>query len=168
MSLYISNPSKQNVTFFYRDPINNLLARMDIGSGRQVMVGAKWTAAEKARVIEQLERFGSRDAAEAHGKMGRFLGLLYRDMAPISTDEILMGHTAMVDTQEQRTVAETTKAALAFDRVTNGAIRGQRRARQTQVEVIEQLAPHSRPTGNEASFSLTVDPEGRGDIPLTI
>ena len=151
--------------FHYRDPVNNLLARAEISSGRQVMVGKRWTAAQKANVIEQIERFGGRDAAEAHGQMGRFLGLLYRDMAPVSSEEIEMGHAAMVATQEQRSAAEATRAALAFDRAANGAART-RRARTTQVEVLEQVAPNVRPTGNEAAFSLTVDPDARGDARL--
>jgi len=166
MTLYVSNPSKQHVLFLYRDPRNNLLARIDLQSGGQAEIGRLWSPEETAKVIEQLERFGARDAAESHGAMGRFLGLLYRDMAPVTTGEIEMAHAAMVATQEHRSAAEATRSALAFDRSVNGGRGGQRRARTTQVEVLEQLAPGARPTGNEIAFGLTVDPEGSRDMKL--
>ena len=166
MTLFVSNPSGQHVLFLYRDPRNNLLARIDLQSGHQAEIGKAWSAAETALVVEQLERFGARDAAESHGTMGRFTGLLYRDMAPVTTDEIEMAHAALVGTLEERSAAEATRSALAFDRAVNGGTRGQRRARTTQVEVLEQLEPNARPTGREIAFGLTVDPEGSRDMKL--
>jgi len=163
MTLYVSNPSKQHVTFHYR-LASNLLASAEIPSGQQIAL--KISFADKDKVIEQLHRFGARDAAESHGNMGKFLGLLYRDEFVVDSDEIRMAHAAMVETQEKRSAAEATRGALAFDLNANRGTRNKRLARVTQVEVEQQLEPHARPSGNEVAFSLSVDPDGRQDVKL--
>ena len=70
----IANTTKQHWIFWYRDPVNDkILKRVHINSGAQVTIGGGWSAEQKRKVIEQLERAGARDAAEAHGKLaGRF------------------------------------------------------------------------------------------------
>ncbi len=167
VSLYISNPTKQHSVFFYREPVENLLASVEIASGGQAEIGHGWSPAQKAKVIAQLDLHGARDAAEAHGRIkGKFLGLLYRDRGVISTEEIETGHAGVVETQEQRAVAEATKAALGFDRGINKGTRGRRAARMTEVVVEQQLGPHERATGNEVAMSIQIDPEGRSDAVL--
>lgn len=169
MSIFLASASKQHITFFYREPKDNLLASVEIASGTQTEIGHGWTMEQKEKVVEQLERFGARDAAEAHGQMkGRFLGLLYRVQGVISTDEIETGHEAVVRTQEERAASEATKAALGFDRAVNKGTRGRRAARMTEV-VVEQLkAPGERATGDEVAMSIQIDPEGRSDVALPV
>jgi hypothetical protein len=171
MSLYISNPSKQDVVFHYRQPLprpDNLLAHVMIPSGSGVEIGKRWSAHQKELVIDQLQVHGARDASEVHSKLGRFLGLLYRDNGQITEGEILMGHDQVVDTQRKRSVTEATRGALAFDRKAQERGRGQRVAKVTGVEVRQELEKHQRPTGDEVDFSLSIDPEGREDAPLSI
>lgn len=169
MSLYISNPTKQNVVFFYREPRGGLVAFLDIASGGQAEIGHGWTVEEKAKVIDQLHAIGSLEASESHGKLSKkFLGLLYRDNAVVTVSEIEAGHEAVVNTQEQRSVSEATKAVLGFDRAVNEGRRGSRAARITAVEVEEQLAPRAKRTGNEVAMSIQIDPDGRVDAALPI
>ena len=152
----------------YREPVNNLLASVEIMSGCQAEVGHGWTREQKEKVIRHLEIFGARDAAETHRDMGKFLGLLYRDNGLVSADEIRMGHDAVVETQEQRSATEATRAVLGFDRAVNDKTRakGRRVARTTEVEVEQLSTPDQRRTGAEVVFKMAVDPEGRTDVPL--
>jgi hypothetical protein len=168
MTLYVANPSTQNWKFPYREPINNLINVVELPSGTQSEIGHKWSAAQQAKVIEQLQRFGARDAAESHGKMGKFNGLLFRDRGAISSSEIEMGHDAELTTREERSRAEVVKDALGFDRVARKANRSRPAARETQTVVKQELAPNERPRGTEVDFDLTVSPEGRSDVTLPI
>lgn len=171
MSLYVANPSKQHVVFNYRDPVNNLLAAVEIASGSQVEIGHAWNDVQTQNMIAQLERFGARDAAESHGNLGRFLGLLYRDSGVIEVDEIELAHAAVVDTQEKRSIAEATKSGLGFDRAARREAARRKRppATMTEVSVHQEVAPHERPTGNEVAFSMSVDPvNGRNDVKLPL
>lgn len=174
--LCISNTTKHHLQFPYRlekvrkgEPYSHPL-QLVIPSGQQVDVGHRWTAEQRAYVIEQLERYGARDAAESYGQMGQFHGLLYRESAPVSEDEIRLGHEAVVDTQEKRAVREAVRGALAFDRNSRKEVakRRGRPAQITEVEVKQEVAPNSRPTGNEVAFSLSVDPDGRTDVKLPV
>jgi hypothetical protein len=169
MTLAIANATKANLEFQYREPVNNLVQTLRIYSGSQQVIGQKWTNEQKALVIQQLERYGARDAAEVYGKMGAFHGITYRNDAVISEDEIKLGHEAVVETQQERSVREATKAALGFDRAVRRPNEARRvGAKQTRVEVEQQIDPRSRATGNEVHFDLTVDPEGRKDVALPV
>jgi hypothetical protein len=169
VTINVSSASKQHITFFYREPKDNLLASVEVASGAQVEIGHGWNAEQTDKVVQQLERFGARDAAEAHGKMrGKFLGLLYRVHGVISKDEIETGHAQVVTTQQERAASEATKAALGFDRSVNSSGKGRRNARMTEV-IVEQLrAPGQRLTGDEVAMSIQVDPEGRSDVSLPL
>lgn len=168
MTLYLANPSTQNHQFQYREPVNNLVHMVDIGSGRQTEIGHGWTAEQQARVIAQLERNGARDAAEAHGKMGKFSGLLYRDRGIIEADEIEMAHEAELQTREDRSVTAATAGALGFDHTVRKRSNARPSARITETKVQQDIAPGARPKGTEVAFDLTVDPDGRSDVKLPV
>lgn len=171
MTLFIANPSKQHVLFNYRDPRTKLLAFEEIGSGRQIEIGHAWSQDETATVIDFIRKFGGRDAAESHGALGvRFLGLLYREDYAVSREEIELGHAAVVETQERRSVTEAVRAGLGFDRAnrTEAKRRGRPPAKVTAVEVEEETERHVQPTGNEVRFSMSVDPEGSDDVSLPV
>lgn len=167
-TLYLSNPTKQARVFQYRLDITRDGSgpiSIDIPSGGQVALGENWSADQRDYVMRQLHRIGARDAAEAHGHLGKFLSLIYRIDFPVDSGEIEMAHEQVVKTQEDRSVEQATKGVLAFDRNANGGRGGRRLARVTEVEVVEQTAPNARRTGNEIEFSMSVDPQG-GDIKL--
>ena len=176
MVLFISNPSRQNVEFYYRTRITNdgsgsgpLIK--SIPSGTQVEIGHGWTHEETAYVIRQIESQGGCSAAETHGRLGsRVTGLVYREDHPIDEDEILAGNASLEKAGEERSVREATRGALAFDRAANKnkGRQATRIARTTEVEVIEELPPHTHRTGDEVAFKLTVDPDGRADIKLPV
>lgn len=171
MSLYVSNPSKQDVVFHYRTDVTRDTSgpfAIPIASGSQVMLGHNWTREQKDYVIRQILNQGGADAAEAHGRMGKFTGLLYRDNHPVSVDEIQTAHEEVVHDAEDRSVKAATRSALAFDKSANARGRGQRLARVTEVEILEEKAPHDRRTGDETSFKLTVDPDGRTDVKMPV
>ncbi len=170
MTLYISNPSRQQTVFYYRRAVtrdNSGPHSIPIPSGCQVAIGQRWTKEETAYVIEQILRAGGADAAEAHGKMGAFTGLLYREGHAVDEDEIVTAHESVLKDAQDRSVKQATLGALGFDRVantTNKGRRGQRLARVTEVEVIQELPPHQHPTGDEVHFQMTIDPEGSSDM----
>ena len=170
MTLFLSNPTKQSVTFYYRTDFTHEKGGapqfVEIAPGTQQPLGQSWTKEQMGRVMEQLHRLGARDAAEAHGELEKFTGLLYRHEFPVDSDEIRMAHDKVVDMQQARSATEATRAALGFDRAANAQGRGTRLAKTTGVEVLQEVGPRERPTGEEVAFSLTVDPEGRSDIKL--
>ena len=164
-TLYISNPSRQDAIFYYRRAItndNSGAASVTIPQGGQVALGAGWNREEIAYVIQQILAAGGANAAEAHGRMGKFTGLLYREDYPVAKTEILTAHEGVKAAAEDRSVSQATRGALAFDRATNKGAR-QRLARQTEVEVEQILPPHTTPTGDEVHFKLAVDPDGSAD-----
>lgn len=170
--LCIANPTKQDFIFHYRRLAkraeDRILQHVAIPTGSQANIGSGWKSEEVEHVIKQLEAYGGRDAAESyHGKLGKFSGLLYRRQAQIETQEIEAGHESIVDTQEKRSVQETTRGALGFDRSVNGGKRGARASKTTAVEVIQQLQPGARVTGKEVNFSMEVDPNGRSDAQIS-
>jgi hypothetical protein len=174
MVLYVSNPSRQMVVFYYRTKItndNSGPAVREIPSGAQIELGHGWSRDEIEYVIEQIERTGGISAAEAHGRLGaRVTGLVYREDHPVDEDEITAANASLEKAGEERSVKQATRGALAFDRAANTS-KGrtkERLARVTQVEVIEELEPHRHKTGDEVSFKMTVDPDGRSDIDLPV
>ena len=170
MTLYLSNPTKQTVVFYFRTDFTHEKGGapqfVEIASGKQQELGQSWSREQMGRVMEQLHRFGARDAAESHGELEKFNGLLYRHDFPVDGNEIQMAHDKVVDMQQARSATEATRAALGFDRAANEKGRGARLARTTTVEVEQLINPRDRPTGDEVKFSLTVDPEGHSDIKL--
>lgn len=169
MSLAIANCTRGPLEFHYREPVNKLLQVLRIHSGCQEVVGRTWTPDQKQFVIDQLERFGARDAAEVYRDMGAFHGITYRDQGVISSDEIRLGNEAVVETQQERSVREATRSALGFDRAVRRPGNGRRAAAHTtEVEVRQELAPNERPTGSEVSMQLAVSPEGRSDVKLPV
>lgn len=165
MTLYVSNPSRQQVEFHFRTAITKDTSGphvVIIPSGAQVDIGHGWTQEQTAYVIKQIMHNGGAQAAEAHGRMGKFTGLLYRENQPVDEDEILTAHDAVMKDANDRSVRQVTNSALAFDRVANkgGGRRGNNRlAKVTGVEISQELEPHQRRTGDEVDFSLTVDPD---------
>jgi hypothetical protein len=168
MTLYVANPSTQTHHFHFREPVNNLINVVMLGSGRQTEIGHGWDPSQQAKVIEQLVRFGARDAAEAHGKMGKFNGLLYRDRGAIEENEIEMAHEAEMQTREERSVAAATTGALAFDHTVRARSRNRPSALVTETKVLQDVAPGTKRRGTEVDFDLTVDPEGRSDVNLPV
>lgn len=166
--LYLANPSLQRHRFPYREPRNNLINHVEIEAGSQTAIGQSWTRGEQKKVIEQLERFGARDAAEVHGKMGKFNGLIYRDMGQIEEDEIELAHGAEMQTREERSVVAATTSALAFDRLARKSSRERPSARVTETSVREETSPGTKLRRPEVDFSLAVDPDGRSDVTLPV
>jgi hypothetical protein len=168
MSLFVTNSTLQNIVFFYREDVEDgkqpLLRSVPIGSGKQVEIGAGLKPRHAAKIIAQLEAFGARDAAEVHKAIKKFHGLLYRYEAPVSEDEIMLGHDSVKETLNDRSAQQAINSALAADRVAN-PVKGQRRTRRTAVTVEQLVPPGSRPTGDETNFTLEVDADqGAGEL----
>ena len=165
MTLCISNPSRQQAVFYYRRAVTNDTsgpASVTIPEGGQVEIGHGWSHEETAYVIQQIFASGGAHADEARGRLGKFTGLLYREMRPVTVDEIVEAHESVLAAAEERSAAQATRGALAFDRQANKG-RRQRLARITEVEVHQELAPGEKPRGDEVHFKMTVDPDGSSD-----
>lgn len=157
--LYISNATTQHFTFQYRDPVSGKVIASEIGSGQQVVIGHGWTAEQKAVVINALHKIGARDAAEVHKTVKKFHGLIYRDGAPVSSSEILMGNESVKKMQNDRSVEAVVTSALGADRVANPQ-KGKRATKKTAIEVEQVIPPGQRPTGDETKFGLEVTEDG--------
>ncbi|OYY59041.1 MAG: hypothetical protein B7Y55_01135 [Polynucleobacter sp. 35-46-207] len=132
---------------------------IDILSGKQVELGAKWSPEQLSEVIAHLELFGVRNASDSRIKLSEFDGYLYSTGKPITSDSISMAHEKLVEKQERVSASEATKSALAFDATSRGR-GGKRMARTSEVEVIQDIPSREKPTGKEVAFSIAVDPTG--------
>lgn len=187
MPIFLSNPSRQTVVFYYRDPrLAELrdsrtfrpdsrsidLRHVIIRPGQQELLNpppgaGDWTVQEIADLVEQLERFGGREATETHGQMTKFTGLIYSINRVVTENEIAYGHEAVLETAHDRSVATATRAALAVDRtLRHPTDRNQPPVRATQVVVEEDRRPWDRDRKNGVAMSLEVTPDGRADVVL--
>jgi hypothetical protein len=166
MSLYIANATKQNWRFWYRLPEAKDRQFIQIASGTQVMVGVQWTASETDYVVKELEKLGARPASDTNRKLDSGDGILYRLNKVISEDEIVEGHQAVVEHQQERAVNEAVKSAAAFDIASREgkSARGRRLAKVSEVSVKQDLPRGQRPTGNEVNFNLSVTPDGNETV----
>lgn len=165
MTLYISNPSRQPVVFYYRKAITRDTSQphsVHIAPGCQEAIGQNWSREEKTYVISQILATGGADAAEAHVRLRGFTGLLYRDVNPVGRDEIEVAHESVMQHAQERSVKQVTRSALSYDKQTNGS-RRERAAKVTGVEIKQELARGQRVTGDEVHFDMTIDPDGSTD-----
>jgi hypothetical protein len=160
--IYIANTTKQNWNHHFRVLESNRPFFVQIPSGSQVSVGQSWSAAQTESVVGQLEKFGARQANETSRKLDRFTGLLY----PISENQIVSGHDAVVENQERRSAAEATKSALGFDAATRDKRTKKRLASVTEVTVKQDTPRNEKPSGNEVNFSVAVTEDGRDTVKL--
>ena len=171
MALYLINCTKQKLRFQCRLLDSNRVTCIEVHSGKQIRAdkhpseseASAWAADQVRHVIEQMERYGFKDAAEV-GRLGKeFIGIMYSNR-PVGEDEILIGHDALVEMQEHRAAKEATNSALSFDAISrDGKGNNARRAKKSEVSV-EQLVPkNEKPTGKELSFSVSVEDGGSTD-----
>ncbi len=171
MTLNISNPTLQDWTVTYRlGPPNSeeakTLRQVTLRRGQQIDLYLD--EVHKAQLIKHLETYGARDAAEVHARLVGFSGLIYRDKGIIEREEIEMAHESDLDTRQERSVKQATRSALGFDRAARQPNKARPGARITETTVEQELPRGTRPTGEEVKFQLTVDPEGRSDVPLPV
>lgn len=167
MTLFVSNPSRQHVEFHYRTRITQGTDHpqvISIPSGGQVEMGHGWSWEETQYVITQIERAGGASADVAKG-MERFTGLLWRQDKVVQVEEIEVANVRVEEALNQRSVEQATRSAASFDRVVNNN-RGQhksRLAKETSVEIVQDVPMGGHRTGDEVKFSLTVDPTAPRD-----
>lgn len=159
MTLYIANTTKQNWNHHFRVLEKTRPYFVQIPSGTQQVIGHDWNLAQQDSVIRQLEKYGGRPAKDVNGKLESFPGIFFADR-PISESQIVAGHEAVVDAQEKRSAAESTRSALAHDASTRDKRTRKRLASLTEVEVKQDVPARERPTGNEVSMKITVANDG--------
>lgn len=172
MTLNIANPTLQDWTVPYRlgvpkSPEFGILRQFTVGSGCQIDLHLN--AIEQAQLIGFLEeKHGARDAAEVHGRLTNFMGLIYRDMGQIETTEIEQARESDVQAREEQSVRQAVRSALGFDKSARKGNAARGGARVTETTVEQELPRGVRRSGKEVTFSMSVDPEGRNDIALPI
>jgi hypothetical protein len=164
--LYIANATKQNWNHHYQVPEKERPFFVQIPSGSQVVLGQGWNASQIDSVVKQLERYGALHVNDLSQNIGKFPGLLYRTDKPISEDQILNGHAAVVDAQEKRAATEASRAALSFDASTRDKRSRRRLAKTTEVSVQQDVPYGEKSHGDEVNFSLGVSEDGRNDLKL--
>lgn len=163
--IYLANATKQNLCHQYRLPESNRVYRVDIPSGRQVMMGEDWSQASMDFFIKHLHIAGFKQASDANRKIESFSGWMYSTTKPIGEDSIHSGHDEMVRAQEERAASEATMAAMAFDmsnRPKND--RRKRLAKVTQIQVEQETGPRAMPSGDEIRMDVTFDESSNAQL----
>jgi organic radical activating enzyme len=167
--IFVANGTKQRLKFNYRLPESNRIHELDVGSGRQEMIGEEWTNSNTEYFIKQLEHAGFRRSSETNGRMESFSGWMYSLDKPTSETQIRSGHEARVEAQEKVSAIEAQRGALAMDQANRAPKdRRKRLAKVTQVEVEQEIGPRDTPTGNEVRMSVTVDANAPESAQLAI
>jgi hypothetical protein len=166
MTLYIANTTKQNWNHHFRVPEMKRPYFVQIPSGAQVQIERKFGPIAEDMIIEQLQKYGGRNANEVSGKLEAFPGIFYRQAKPIGEDEIVAGHDKVVENQEKRSAAEATRAALGFDASKRDRKNKKRLVQTTEVEVIQDVPRNEKPTGDEVHLHLTVAHDGASNVKL--
>lgn len=164
MSLFIANTTKQDWHHHFRVLETNRPYYTQIPSGSQVELGKDWNAAQTDSVIRQLEKYGARHAVDVNKKIGKFHGLLYRTDKPITENQILTGHDAVVETQEKRSATEATRAVLGFEKSNRDKRSGKRLAKVTEVEIHQDIPRHQKPSKDDIHLKISVAEDGRDSV----
>ncbi|NDU92423.1 MAG: hypothetical protein G3I10_07415 [Ferrovum sp.] len=169
MSIFVANGTKQLLRYFFRVPGSTRPTMVEIPSGHQMEICKGVGPSELEAVVRHMESFGFRNAQDKTIKAGEVTGIMYRIGKHVTSDAIEAEHAAMVDTQERRSAAEATKAALGFDASTRqGGKRGKRLAKVTEVTVEQDVGARQKPSGDEVHFNLSVTPEGSDNVKLPV
>lgn len=160
--MFIANTTRQHHRFAYRLPEGNKVLIAEINSGGQLEIGQDFTPEQISAVVRQLERFGAREAKDARRSLRDFDGgILYSIDKPITRPEIEYAHEQNLDSAQDRSVRQATRAALASDQRDKKT--GKRLSRATTVEVEEKddpSNPHvdSGKKRRKVKMSVTIDP----------
>jgi hypothetical protein len=166
MALFIANTTKQNFHHHFRVPEMNRPYFVRIQSGTQVQVERRFSPATEAMIIEQLQKYGARNAKEVSGRLEDFPGIFWRQDRPITEGEIVAGHDAVVDAQSRRAAAESSKSALGFDAAHRDKKTRRRGVLTTEVEVVQEVPKGEKPSGNEVTLHVTVANDGSDNVKL--
>ena len=166
MTLFIANTTKQNWNHHFRVPEMTRAYFVKIPAGSQIKVSENLSIASEEAIIQQLQRYGGRNASDVSGKLEKFPGIFYRHSKPITESEIIAGHDAVMDHAERRSAEEATKSALGFDASNRDKHTGERLVKESEVEIIEQVPRGKKATGKEVKFGLTVSKDGNSKTKL--
>jgi hypothetical protein len=166
MTLYIANTTRQNWNHHFRVPEMSRPYFVQIPAGRQVKVNENLGRDSEDAIIRQLLRYGGRNANEVSGRLEQFPGIFFRTDRAISESEIVSGHEAVLDHAERRSADEATRSALAFDAINRDSDTNQRLARETQVEIIQEVPKDQKRTGEEVNFSVSVAENGSSSFKM--
>ena len=161
--LYIANCTRQHLKFHYRVPEKPKLYMIYIPSGCQDFPrdSGGWSKEQTAAVIEQLEKCGAKEVPEIGRNLTGFSGIVFSTKDPISEETIEQAHEVVLNLAQKRSVDSVQKAARTFDLVTRENFgRGKRLARETSVEIIEEVPPGEKPSSDAINFKHTVSAEG--------
>lgn len=166
MSLFIANTTKQHFHHHFRVPEMSRAYFIRIPSGSQVQIDRRFSPATEAIIIEQMQKYGARNAKEVSGRLEDFPGIFWRQDRPINEGEIVAGHDAVVDAQERRSAAESAKSALGFDAAHRDRKTRRRGVQVTEVEVVQEVPKGEKPKGNEVALHVTVANDGSDNVKL--
>lgn len=161
--LYVANPSQQKINFNYRDPRDNQLKFLEILSGGNAVFPGDFNDDQSIKMINQLEFYGARNGAEIYATVPNFLGLLWRIGDPMSSDEIMLGNSALNDTLQSRAAVEATKAALGTAQAALDDSKGPS-AREVSLEIKQVPAKGSLPK-DAVNMTLGVAKDGTAPLP---
>lgn len=166
--LYVANCTKQTLVHYVRLPESQKSQVYEIPSGQQIQMGRDWTQAQQDHAIQHMKKFGFKEVSDLSRGLDDFDGYVYSTKKPLSEDDINMAHSAVVENQERRSADEAIKAGKSFDLAGRDKRNKSRRlAKLTEVEVVEDLPPREKPTGDEVNFKLSVTDETSADVKAT-
>lgn len=160
MTVYLANTTKQHFIHHFRLPERHDVLRVTVYSGGQEELGKQWSPSQTQSFIEDLQRYGARHRDEVSGKMDNFTGLLYSTSKPVTEDQIVEGHEAVMDAAAKRSAEEAKKGALGFERSTRNPRKlRERTAKVTEVEIKQESPRGQKATGDEINFKMTIGDE---------
>ena len=159
--MYIANSSRQDFRFHFRLPESNSTIVEDIPSGQQVEIGKGWSDGALQAMMQQLERYGAREAKEARRGLREFdSGLIYSLDKPVSENEIYYAWEQKLDYNKERAVNQATRSALSAD--VPHRDKGKRQAKEVGIEVEAEGDPKTE--GRKGLMDVTVTPDGATNV----
>ncbi len=164
MALYIANATKQNFRFQWRMPETTKIVHFDIPTGHQIRADEGLDSSQVDSLIQSMDRYGFKKVDDV-SRLKDFDGMLYGPKA-LKEDDISLAHDAVIEKQEKRSAAESTKAALGLEKSSRDKKNPRTRlAKEVEVEVIQHVDQRNV-TGDEINMRLTVAADGSSNIKL--
>lgn len=165
MALYLVNATKQNHRFQWRMPETSKTVHFAVPSGHQIRVDEGLNSAQIDDMISHFERYGYRKVDDISSKLLNFDGLMYGPKV-IKEDDFHTAHDAVVEMQEKRSAAESTRSALGMEKgARDKRNKRHRLAKEVSVEIVQHVDQRNV-TGNEINMSLTVAEDGSTNVRL--
>lgn len=144
MTLYVRNTTRQSFEVNERLPEMGCVYSLALHPKRTIEI-KNLNSDQIDRLIAHFDANGFMDRKNMHGRIEDYSGVIYSLDRPINDDEVVSGYNAVIDSAQDRSVKEATRAAISAG-ATQISVNG---ARNAEIEVAQE---HDTPgSGNGKS-----------------